>query len=185
MALPRNLWRLEGVQSSDRTAGRAHSDITSDCVRASPESGIELPAAISRFLLGIRTGAWVGMEDCLTPDVVYDASVPGWHYQYQGVSRVLMEYGQQWTGQHAWTVIEQHIAPTPDGVVVDFELRGPCPGDEHHVAHEEAVRVANIFRLEDGRIAEHRFYSCGQWDEDTLRRIEAEAPKLERREESR
>ena len=113
--------------------------------------------------------------------MLYDASVPGWHYQYEGAERVAKEYENEWTGQHVWDVVEHHVSPTPDGVVLDFEARGTCRGDANHPPHEEAVRIANIFRLEGGRIAEHRFYCCGEWDEETLRRIEAEAPKVNRR----
>ncbi len=156
--------------------------------RASGASGAEvladMPDAVRLFVDGLRTGGWDGMAECLAPDVVYDASVPGWRYQLQGAARVMEEYRDEWTGQHTWAVIELHVAPTADGAVVDFELRGPCPGDDQHAGHEEAVRVANIFVIDDGRIAEHRFYCCGQWDQETIRRIEAEAPKLEGEERS-
>jgi ketosteroid isomerase-like protein len=145
------------------------------------ELSIEIPTAIRSFFAGIETGDWEGIEQRLAEDVLYDASVPGWHYQYQGAGRVAREYREEWTGQHTWRIVEHHMSPTADGVVVDFEARGRCPGDENHEAHEEAVRIANIFRLADGRILEHRFYCCGEWDEQTLRRIEAEAPRVEGR----
>ena len=45
----------------------------------------DIPAAVQRFLDGVETGDWAGIEQHLAPDVVYDASVPGWRYQYQGV----------------------------------------------------------------------------------------------------
>jgi ketosteroid isomerase-like protein len=144
---------------------------------------LDVPAPVRRFLEGVESGDWDGMESCLTPDVLYDASVPGWHFQHQGPARVAEQYRQEWTGKHSWRMVELHVSPTTDGVVVDFEARGQCPGDDDHRPHEEAVRIANIFRLTNGRIAEHRFYCCGEWDEQTLRRIEAEAPRVERKEE--
>ncbi|MGH2597922.1 MAG: nuclear transport factor 2 family protein [Dehalococcoidia bacterium] len=140
----------------------------------------EVPAAIQHFLEGIQTGNWDGVEDCFTPDAVYDASVPGWHYQYQGAARIAQELREEWTGKHPWWLVEINVVLTPVGAVVDFEARGRCPGDERHAPHEEGIRLANIFRLEGGRIAEHRFYCCGEWDEETLRRIEAEAPNVRR-----
>lgn len=145
------------------------------------KSGVGIPAAVAMFLDGIQTGRWEAMEQYLADDILYDASVPGWHYQYEGAARIMREYAEEWTGKHTWRIVEQHASPTSDGVVVDFEARGRCPGDDGHAAHEEAVRVANIFRLEGDRIAEHRCYCCGEWDEQTLRRIEAEAPMIERR----
>lgn len=138
-----------------------------------------LPIAVQRFLHGLETGEWDGIEQHLQTDVLYDASVPSWHYQYAGAAQVAREYREEWTGKHPWRIVERHVAATPDGVVVDFEARGRCPGDESHPAHEEAVRIANIFRLIEGRIAEHRFYCCGEWDAQTLRRIEAEAPRVD------
>lgn len=145
------------------------------------DTTVEIPPAIQTFLEGIETGRWETIEHHLADDVFYDATVPGWHYQYEGAARVAEEYREEWTGKHTWRVVERHVSSTPDGAVVDFEARGRCPGDDNHAAHEEAVRIANIFRLKNGRIAEHRFYCCGEWDEETLRRIEAEAPKAQRR----
>ena len=138
----------------------------------------DVPAPIRRFLEGLQTADWDGIKDCYTPDALYDATVPGWRYQYEGAARIARELREEWTGKHPWRIVELHVTPTPDGAVVDFEARGRCPGDAHHGPHEEAVRLANIFRLEEGRIAEHRCYCCGEWDEETLRRIEAEAPKV-------
>ncbi len=140
----------------------------------------EIPAAIQRFLEGMETGNWDGMEDYYTPDAIYDATVPGWRYQYEGPVRILEELRDEWTGRNTWRFVELHIAPTADGVVVDFEARGQRPSHAHHGPHEVACRLANIFHLEGGRIAEHRFYCCGEWDEETIRHIETEAPKVRR-----
>lgn len=142
--------------------------------------GTGLPAAVQQFLHAVQSGRWDGMADHLAPDVVYDASVPGWHYQYQGVDRVAREYQEEWTGKHPWRVVELHATRTPEGVVVDFEVRGRGPGGDDGPTAEEACRIANIFRLADGRIAEHRFYCCGEWDADTVQRIDAEAPRIDR-----
>lgn len=129
----------------------------------------------------MESGRWDGIADQLAPDVVYDASVPGWHYQYQGAARVAREYREEWTGRHPWRVVELHANPTPDGVVVGLEIRGRDPGADG----DEACRLANVFRLADGRIALHRFYCCGEWDAETVRRIDAEAPRLEHPEAAR
>lgn len=133
-----------------------------------------VPPAVTAFLRGLQTGEWDGMEGFLTPDVLYDATVPGWRYQYEGVERVVREYREEWTGRHPWRVAECQVHPTPDGAVVDLEARAGSPGAE------EAFRQANIFRLDGGRIAEHRFYCCGEWDDATLRAIDEGAPKVRR-----
>lgn len=135
--------------------------------------------AVERFLRGLETGQWDGMDRSLSAEVVYDASVPAWRSQYRGAERVLGQYMDEWSA-HPWRIVEQHITPTADGVVIDLEARGRCPGDDDHGPHEEAVRMANIFRLRDGQIAEHRVYCCGEWDETTLRRIEETAPRIDK-----
>jgi len=140
----------------------------------------KVPTAVQRFLEGIQTANWDGIEDYYTPDVLYDASVPGWHYQYEGVDRMVQELREEWTGKNPWRIIELHTMPTPDGVVVDIEIRGQRQSDAHSAPREVGCRIANIFQLEGDRIAEHRYYCCGEWDEETLRRVEAVAPKVRR-----
>jgi ketosteroid isomerase-like protein len=145
----------------------------------------ELPAAVQRFLDAVQSGRWDGIADHLAPDVVYDASVPGWHHQYQGVDRVAREYREEWTGRHPWRVVELHTTPTAEGVVVDFEVRGAARGGDGEPGSEEACRIANIFRLAGGLIVEHRFYCCGECDPETVRRIDAQAPRIAPRDRSR
>ena len=140
----------------------------------------ELPAAVDRLLSTMGTGDWSSLSADVTEDVIYDASVPGWHFSMQGVDAVLAELGG-WTDQHLWRTHEQRVTPTDKGVLVELELRGTCPGDDSHGAHEEATRNALVFELAaDGRISELRLICCGDWDEETIKRIETEAPRVER-----
>jgi ketosteroid isomerase-like protein len=141
----------------------------------------DLPPAIQKFLEGLQTGDWTGIEQYLTPDAIYDATVPGWRYQYRGAERIARELREDWTGRNTWRIVELHVTPTRDGVVVDFEARGRRPQGAALREGEVCARLANIFRLEGGRIAEHRFYCAGEWDEATVRRIENEAPLLSER----
>lgn len=110
-----------------------------------------VPAAVDALLAAMATGEWSPVGACITDDVVYDASVPGWHFAIQGADAVLAE------------------------------LRGRCPGHDDHPAHEEASRNALVFEIDDaGRISELRLICCGDWDEETIARIDAEAPRLTR-----
>jgi hypothetical protein len=140
----------------------------------------ELPIAVQRFLDGIQTADWAGFEAYYTPEALYDATVPGWHCQYEGPERIVRELSEEWTGRNTWQIVEMHVQPFADGVVLDFAIRGWRPRGEHWPGGEVYCRLANIFRLEDGRIAEHRYYCSGEWDEATVRRIETEAPKVDR-----
>lgn len=139
---------------------------------------IDLPAALQQFLHGIETANWDGIEAYLAPDVLYDATVPGWHYQYAGRDRIAEEYRTEWTGRHPWQLRELYVALTAEGAIVEFEARAHAPTADGAGTTERCARMANIFHLEDGRIVEHRLYCGGEWDQATIRRIEAHAPKV-------
>lgn len=135
---------------------------------------------MQRLLDGIETGDWDGAEQHLTPEALYDGSMPGWRAQYEGPSRITQEYRGEWTGKHVWQVAERHVTQTDDTVVVDFEIHGTSPTDGSQPARDVVCRIVNVFRLDDGRSAEHRFYCCGEWDAATVRQIETEAPRVDR-----
>lgn len=140
---------------------------------------ITLPTAVAEFLERIRTGDWDGMEEHLEPDVLYDASVPDWHYQYQGVDRVLQDYREEWSGKYRWTLVEQHAVGTEDAAMLLVEMHGePIRAGEHPPV---VCRLSNLFRLIGGRISEHRFTCCGEWGPETVRHIADHAPKVEGR----
>jgi hypothetical protein len=138
--------------------------------------------AVRRFIHALETSDWDGLEDAYTDDAIFDASVPNWHFQIEGAAAAVDQL-RDWFGVPDPTLTELNVVTTDEGAVVDFELRRTCPGNpaENHDPHLEGCRQAHIFRLVDGRIAEQRVYCAGEWLEDDLRRIDAEAPKLSRR----
>ena len=138
-----------------------------------------LPAAVAEFLDRIGTADWDGMEEHLDRDVLYDAAVPGWHYQYRGADRVAQEYREEWSGKYRWTIVERHTVAADDAVMLLIEMHGtPIRSGEHPPA---VCRLSNLFRLEDGRITEHRYTCCGEWGPDTVRHIADHAPTVEGR----
>jgi hypothetical protein len=141
------------------------------------EKEVAVPAAVDEFVRRIHNADWDGMEQHLTADVLYDASVPGWHYQYQGAGRVVQEYREEWSGKYRWTVVDRHVVATDLAVVLDIEMHGEPMRDGIAPA---VCRLANIFRLEGDRIAEHRYYCCGEWDPETVRHITEHAPTVNR-----
>lgn len=147
----------------------------------STRTTLELPPAVARFVRGLETGDWNGMEDALTPDVRYDASVPEWHYQYEGAARVAQDYREEWSGRWVWELVEQHASRTTDGLVLDIEVHGRPHGSSSDSPAAVVCRLANIFRLDGDRIAEHRFYCCGEWGPEAVRHIREHAPQFEGR----
>lgn len=140
---------------------------------------VALPTAVEEFVRRIASVDWDGMEDHLTTDVFYDASVPGWHYQYQGADRVIQEYREEWNGKYRWTIVERHAVGGDGAVMLLIEMHGTaiCAGKHPPVV----CRLSNLFRLDGDRIAEHRFTCCGEWDPETVRDIAEHAPTVERR----
>jgi hypothetical protein len=99
--------------------------------------------------------------------------MPGWRLQYQGPDRIVQEFRRDWSpGNRTWEILEQRVTQTEQSVVLELEVVTDVPT-------RQLVRFANFFDLRDGRIASHRYYCCGEWDEATVRQIEAEAPKVE------
>lgn len=140
---------------------------------------VTLPTAVDEFVHRIASADWEGMEDHLTADVLYDASVPGWHYQYQGAARVVREYREEWNGKYRWQIVERHVVTGEGAVVLLIEMHGtPIRPGEHPPV---VCRLSNLFRLDGERIAEHRYTCCGEWDPDTVRQIAEHAPKIEGR----
>jgi hypothetical protein len=138
----------------------------------------ELPKAVTAVFEAIESGDWGPVEGVLAPGVVYEGSVPGWHFSMGGAGEVLAELAT-WTGEHPWRVHERRVTGTERGVLVECELRGRCPGDGgEHAPHEEATRQAIVFELDGDAISEIRLTCCGDWDEATIARIEAEAPRV-------
>src|SRR2546425_286076 len=139
----------------------------------------QVPEAIQRFLDGMESGNWEGMERYLTGDTLLDATVPDWRFQYEGPEKVINQF-RDWTSGHPWRVIEARYTGASDGGVVELEIHGDCAGDDDHAPHEEMARQACVFSLRDGKISEFRLYCAGEWNEEVMARIEAEAPKVER-----
>lgn len=136
----------------------------------------QLPKAVQRFLDGLQSGDWEGMEQHFTPDAIHDGSMPDWRVQYEGPARIVQAYREDWTGKGTWHMPDPTVTRAGETVVVELEGTLATP--------EEALlcRVANVFELRDGRIAEHRYYCCGEWGEEAVRQIQADAPKVERKE---
>ena len=137
----------------------------------------ELPGSVATLLGAIETGDWAPVKDVLTADVVYEGSVPGWHFSMAGVDDVVAELST-WTEEHTWRYHERRVTRTDRGVLVECEMRGRCPGHEDHPPHEEASRNALVFELAGDAISEVRLICCGDWAEDVIARIEAEAPRV-------
>lgn len=135
----------------------------------------QLPSAVQRFLDGLRTGDWDGMEQHFTPDAIHDGSMPDWRVQYEGPAAITQAYREEWTGKGTWRLPEPTVTRSGDVVVVELEGTLMTHGEEL------LCRIANFFQLRDGRIAEHRYYCCGEWSEDVVHTIEADAPKIERK----
>lgn len=136
----------------------------------------QLPNAVRRFLDGLATGNWDGMQQHFTRDAIHDGSMPEWRVQYQGPERIVQAFREEWTAKGSWHIRNPAVMQAGDTVALELECTLVAPDGRI------MCRIANFFELRDGRIVEHRYYCPGEWNEATLRRIEADAPKVERKE---
>lgn len=135
----------------------------------------QLPTAVQRFLDGLSSGDWDGMEQHFTADAIHDGSMPGWRVQYEGPARITQAYREEWTGKGTWRILEPTVTRSDDTVVVELE------GTLVTADEQLTCRLASFFQLRDGRIAEQRYYCCGEWSEEVVRSIDAAAPKVARK----
>ena len=57
----------------------------------------DAPHAIQRFIDAMRTARWDGLEEAYTEDAIFDASVPNWHFQYEGPAKCVEQLAD-WFG---------------------------------------------------------------------------------------
>ena len=47
----------------------------------------EVPKAIRRFVAALESADWESVASCYADDALFDASVPNWHFQLEGLSQ--------------------------------------------------------------------------------------------------
>ena len=115
---------------------------------------------VERFLEAVGAGAGVPVE-LLSPDVVLDATVPGWRFTASGTAAVARQYGRWFADPSAFEELER--LPVEGGEVVTYLLTWVERGVPHAAHHRHVLRFD-----EDGRIAQDRFFCGGRWDAGLL-----------------
>ncbi len=119
---------------------------------AAPTTGA---CTVDRFLHAVREGTGVPAE-LFSPDVVLDATVPGWRFAVHGADAVSRQY-TSWFGDPA-AFEEFERLPVDDGEVVTYLLTWIERGVPHAGHHCHRMRFDP-----DGRIQRDRFFCGGRW----------------------
>lgn len=134
-----------------------------------PATPPEVPAAartaVDAFLEAARAGA--GMASALfTPDVVLDATVPGWRFEVRGAGAVARQYSGWFAAPGAFEELER--LAVDGGEVVTYLLSWVEEGVPHAAHHCHVLRLTP-----DGRIAGDRFFCGGRWPASLLAEMAA------------
>ncbi len=106
-------------------------------------------------------------------DVLFDAVVPTWRFQLQGLDAAREVLAEEFLPGRR--VTESHVTPTADGVLLEVETWAPIHGEDRmwrEIAH---------FRVDDGLVTEVIVYCSGIWDAATIARHAVEAPMVRSR----
>ncbi len=118
------------------------------------------PRTVDRFLDAVGAGAGVPAE-LFSPDVVLDATVPGWRFAVEGAEAVARQYSRWCAHPGAFEELER--LAVDGGEVVAYLLTWIERGIPHAAHHCHALRFGP-----DGRITRDRFFCGGRWDAGLL-----------------
>ena len=112
---------------------------------------------------GAGTGVPAGL---FTPDVVLDATVPGWRFEVRGAEAAARQYSQWFAASGAFEELER--LPVDGGEVVTYLLSWVEAGVPHAAHHCHVLRFGA-----GGRIARDRFFCGGRWPAGLLAEMAA------------
>ncbi len=136
-----------------------------DITGTADTAGTAGPRTVARFLHAVGTGAGVPIE-LFSPDVVLDATVPGWRFAVSGADAAARQYSSWFADPAAFEELERF--PVDGGEVVTYLLTW-VEGGTPHAAHH-----CHVLRFDaDGRIARDRFFCGGRWDAGVLAEMAA------------
>jgi hypothetical protein len=120
---------------------------------------------VDRFLEAASAGGGVP-ADLFTPDIVLDATVPGWRFAARGAEAVARQYSGWFSEQAVIEELERLLVD--GGEVLTYLLAWVERGVPHAAHHCHVLRLAD-----DGRIAADRFFCGGRWDAGLLAKMAA------------
>jgi hypothetical protein len=121
--------------------------------------------AIDRLLEAVQGGAGVS-PSLFAPDVVLDATVPGWRFQRHGPAAVAAQYTGWFAYPGTFEELERH--DYAGGAVVTYLLTWEEGGVPHAAHHCHVLRFDDV-----GRIVGDQFFCGGRWDASLLAEMAA------------
>lgn len=123
-----------------------------------------------RFMARMEQGDFDGLTTLYTDDALFDAHVPNWRFQVRGRGEIAeqMKAWFQLPGRFHDVHEEWTAAGEP---LVRFEWR-----EREGSSTQIVSREMQLWRLNDGRIAEQLVFCAGRWDVALVERMAAEAP---------
>jgi len=119
---------------------------------------------IDGFLAAVATGT-IESCDLWAPDVVLDATVPGWRFRTDGVAALKEEYTHWFADSGQFEELRR--IPFPDGEVVEYLLTWVEAGVPH------AARHVHVLDVHEGRIVRDTVVCGGRWPASLLAEMQA------------
>jgi hypothetical protein len=129
------------------------------------------------FLAAVQSGDMSGLRPYYAEDVVFDGTVPRWHFSIQGVDPVLEQLADWWPSRGELSDVR---ATTGEGrLVIEFERRWVQPVENGMHPELVCIRQVHILEMSGGHVVDHCAHCAGVWDSATMAQIAAEAPSVE------
>jgi len=113
--------------------------------------------AVQRFLDGVETGAWLGMEQHFTPTAMSTTFSLATRSSQSGPGSIVQALGSAWP-LGVWRIARTSVAYGDDTIVVELETHRSSDGPQG--TPDIARCSVDIFVITDGRIAALRSYQC-------------------------
>jgi len=119
---------------------------------------------IDGFLAAVAAGT-IESCDLWAPDVVLDATVPGWRFRIDGVAALKGEYAHWFADPGRFEELRR--IQFPGGEVVEYLLTWVEAGVPH------AARHVHVLDVHDGRIVRDTVVCGGRWPASLLAEMQA------------
>jgi len=130
-----------------------------------PAPSAVVSATIDRFLAAVTAGSIP--PDLYAPEVVVDATVPGWRFHIRGPEAVAAEYGRWFADPGEFAELRRR--PFPGGEAVEYLLTWQEDGVDHAAHHVHLVDVDPV----SGLIVADTVSCSGRWGADLLAQMRA------------
>lgn len=130
------------------------------------------------FLTAVQSGDMSPLRPHYAEDVIFDGTVPRWHFSIQGIEAVLEQLEEWYPSQGELSDVR--VTSGDDRIVIEFERRWVRPVENDMHPELVCIRQVHILTTSGGQVIEHCGHCAGIWSSDDMAAIAADAPSVDR-----